>query len=377
MKKALITLFLLVAILSGLTAVFFNELILWGMTPRARFDPAYLPAAPDYADPAAWSALPERQDAADVALPELPAAPQASAGVDVFYVHPTTYVGRQWNADVSDPKLNDATDRLATLIQASVWNACCAIYAPRYRQATGTAFTNPSADGQRAIDLAYQDVAAAFHRYISQYNHGRPFILSSHSQGSIHALRLLREEISGKPLREKLVAAYIIGAPISTALLSRELPDVPACASADQTGCIVSYNARGPRYRPGTFEFRLPGISLASGGNPAAPPLCINPLSWKQDELPIPAAQNEGALFLDSQSPAVLPHFASAQCRNGTLILSEIGKPPRSFLSKLLDRALGPENYHPIEYQLFYLSMRRNVKNRIAAIRGAGPGRGH
>ena len=28
---------------------------------------------------------------------------------------------------------------------------------------------------------------------------------------------------------------------------------------------------------------------------------------------------------------------------------------------------MGPENYHPIEYQLFYVNLRRNAEARVAA----------
>jgi len=47
---------------------------------------------------------------------------------------------------------------------------------------------------------------------------------------------------------------------------------------------------------------------------------------------------------------------------------------PRDFMSKLLDHALGPENYHPIEYQIFYLSLRRNAQTRVAAYLAARTG---
>ncbi len=35
-------------------------------------------------------------------------------------------------------------------------------------------------------------------------------------------------------------------------------------------------------------------------------------------------------------------------------------------MSRLLDFAMGPGNYHPIEYQLFYLSLRENARVRTA-----------
>src|SRR5262249_41689870 len=161
-----------------LAAASFDAIVLWCMTPHVPFDVTAAPRAPDYDAPSAWSALPDRDDTADVYLPELPATNQTTAPVDVFYVHPTTYVADRWNAPIDDPSLNADTDRLATLIQASAFNACCAIYAPRYRQANGTAFTHPTPGGMLAVDLAYQDVVSAFRSYLAKHGHGRPFILA-------------------------------------------------------------------------------------------------------------------------------------------------------------------------------------------------------
>jgi hypothetical protein len=59
--------------------------------------------------------------------------------------------------------------------------------------------------------------------------------------------------------------------------------------------------------------------------------------------------------------------------RRGVLVVRLPGDPPRSFRSRLLDLVMGPENHHPIEYQLFYLSLRSNAAARVAAhLRAAG-----
>lgn len=36
-------------------------------------------------------------------------------------------------------------------------------------------------------------------------------------------------------------------------------------------------------------------------------------------------------------------------------------------MSTLLLWTIGPENYHPIEFQLFYVGLRRNAVQRVAA----------
>ena len=102
----------------------------------------------------------------------------------------------------------------------------------------------PGPDGASAIELAYGDVRAAFRFFLERYSRGRPFILAGHSQGSVLAARLLEQEIAGSGLSERLVAAYLIGGPINDA----PGPGVPACAAPEQTGCLVAWNARGPRF---------------------------------------------------------------------------------------------------------------------------------
>lgn len=343
------------------TALFFEPIVLWFIVPSVPFDPASVPSAPNYSVPAFWSALPGQVHTADVALPELPAAEQATAPADVFYVHPTSYVGSKWNGRVDDAELNAATDKVATRLQASAFNGCCAVYAPRYRQVNGTFFTHPSSDGQRAADLAYQDVAEAFRYYLAHYNRGRPFFLASHSQGTMMARRLLVEELAGKPVASQLIAAYLIGGPIYKDVLARELTYLPVCDSAEQTGCLVSWNARGPKHRPGTFDFHEQPAHDASNR------VCVNPLTWRQDEVKAEAAQNEGALFWEESSPRILPGFADAQCQGGSLVITQLQKPPRDLMSRILDRTLGPENYHAIEYQIFFVNLRKNAQTRTAA----------
>ena len=360
-RRALLGVGVVLVLALALVVVFFNSIVRWSMTPKGAFDPQAVPAAPNYEDPSAWTALPGRVPVAEVALPSSPAVAAGAAPADVFYVHPTTYVGGKWNGAVDDPALNAATDRVATRLPASAFNACCAVYGPRYRQANGTAFTSPSDESERALDLAYRDVAAAFRHFLERYSRGRPFILAAHSQGSALARRLLLEEIAGKPAQSRLVAAYLIGVPVYVDALAAA--GLPACASAEQTGCVVSWNARGPAYRPGgDFEYRERGPAFATGKR-----LCVNPLTWKTDDVEADAALNEGALFWEEDPPSLRTGFASARCQGGVLLVSRIGKAPRDFPSRMLDRALGADNYHPIEYQTFYANLRKNAQVRVAA----------
>ena len=93
----------------------------------------------------------------------------------------------------------------------------------------------------------------------------------------------------------------------------------------------------------------------------------MNPLTWTSDETAAAVERNVGAVFLHAGDGAVLARFADAQCRDGVLVVSEIGRAPRDFMSRILDYVMGPENYHPIEYQIYYMNLRRNAEERVAA----------
>ena len=354
------------AALGLIAALDLGGLVRFAMTPRASFDAEPAPPAPDYADSGSWSALPEREDAADALPRGAPAVDQLHASVDVFYVHPTSYVGSRWNAPTDDPALNEATDRVATRIQASAFNGCCAVYAPRYRQANGTSFFRPSADGERAIDLAYGDVRRAFDAFEARRGAGRPFMLAAHSQGSVLAERLLYDVVSGSSLRDRLVAAYLIGGAVSVDGLRERAPDVPACRAPADLHCVVGWNARGVGYAPNEFELIRADRRER---------LCTNPLSWRTDGAPASAERNLGAVFLESADPAPRADFADARCVDGTLVLHRIGAAPRDLPSRILDRVLGAGNYHPIEYQVYFMNLRENAGARAAAFLRSSPGR--
>lgn len=325
------------------------------------FDPARTPAAPDYTRADAWAALPEMEDGADVAVAEWPAIDQRTAPADVFYVHPTTWVGAAWNAPFDDPAVVEATERGGTRIQASVFNACCAVYAPRYRQANGRAYIHPDERSARAYAVAFDDVSRAFDAFLER-NGDRPFIVAGHSQGSMLAARLVRERVAGTELEERLVVATLIGGN-----LGADDVGLPVCARATQTGCVVGFNARAPGYVPGGLEF------AADDPDTMRRRLCVNPSRWDDPAAHAPASDNLGALFLDTEAPVIKPGFADARCVDGALVVTAIGDPERDLPSRVLLWMMGPGNYHPIEYQLFYGNLRVNVNDRVDAWLGAQP----
>ena len=140
MKKFLIGFGIVIALLVILGFVFRGPLMMMAgmayMAPGHSFAEDQTPSAPDYSNPDHWAALPEREDSADVIPTGVIVDTTSTLDVDVFFVHPTTYVNPEhWNQPLDDVTANTMTDDWVMRDQASVFNGCCQVYAPRYRQA--------------------------------------------------------------------------------------------------------------------------------------------------------------------------------------------------------------------------------------------------
>jgi hypothetical protein len=300
---------------------------------------------PDYQQPRDWAALPTRNDMADTILPSSGFQDnQANANVDVFFIHPTTYLmGVTWNGDLDNQFLNERTDQGTIKHQASVFNGCCKVYAPRYRQAIIHVFLEETVEGKKALDLAYEDVVRSFTYYMEKWNQGRPFILASHSQGTLHGLRLLKEKISGTEYQKRMVAAYLVGFPFN----EKEVA-IPICATESQTGCVVNWNSflYGKKSNRKTAEFESS--------------VCVNPLSWKKNEEPVSAEKNPGSV--NRHFDQLYVGAVDAKCEGGYLW---VHKPKMDGIITLQ----SGDNYHVMDYAFFYKSIRDNSIVRAKAFR--------
>jgi hypothetical protein len=330
------------------------------------------PPPPDYSLPKAWAAWPGHASGADVVPPGLTDTPlPESAKADVFFIHPTTYIaGGADNAHYDEPGFTSKQiDQGVLRFQASVFNACCRVYAPHYRQAALGAFLMADeARAEAAYQLAYSDVLRAFDYYLEHENHERPFILASHSQGSLHAMRLLQERIAGHPLQRQLVAAYIIGyyLPIEIGRLG-----VPVCRTATQTGCFVDWNTVKSGHSDSSREHsRL--IWLDGRYQPAAgrTMVCVNPLDWQPDSSAA-ADLNLGSLPAVRPGEALRPPVArltGASCEGAALRIDI----PHSKRAGFTDVLTLFGSYHIFDYNLFYTNIRVNAVQRLGAWRARG-----
>ena len=200
-------------------------------------DVAFAELAPlDYGNEAQWAALPwvEGEPSDGGPTPDYDAA---VGEVDVFYIHPTSYMKSDaWNIPIAEFRDTRLLESSMLPDQPRAFNACCRVFAPYYRQATFDAFLTDRPEGLQAIDAAYEDVTRAFHHFIDNWSEGRPFIIAGHSQGSYHAQRLVAEEIMGTELERRLVVAYVPGYVVP------EESGTPVCQQADQNACLVTWN---------------------------------------------------------------------------------------------------------------------------------------
>jgi hypothetical protein len=359
-----------IVVLAGAYWLFPRLALMSQMRPLERpFDAYSRPPEPNYADPASWAALPgpEHADAADlVPAGEAVGDRQDEAEADVFYIHPTTYRGREnWNQDLALKEWNEFTDQSVINRQAAAFNGCCRVYAPRYRQAASAALYATDDSGDNAREVGYADVKAAFRYYIDHYNDGRPFILAGHSQGSFYIQRLMEEMIDASAIRPQLVAIYAVGVGFAEGVFGPLYKTIPPCARPDDTGCLVSWNtfARGgdgdanAARNADRYEQRF-------GTREGSATLCINPLTFDRDRPDAPPSANAGALPGTSGSgplPALKPGLTGATCQGGMLYADL----PADDAFALFMLPGGVLHFH--DYDLFFKNIRDNAILRVAA----------
>jgi hypothetical protein len=329
------------------------------LDPKIPFQAYEPPPAPDYAKPQAWALRP-------------PTGSAAKEPADVFFVHPTSYDGgRDWNAPYDQPKAERALSRVMLPNYAAPFARVGRIFAPHYRQASLYTFLTLRDDARDARRFAYDDIRAAFRRYLQHDNGGRPIILVGVEQGGILAARLLNEEIAADPaLRARLAGVYLI----ETVVPADEYGSaavVPACAARNQAGCVVAWAS----LVDGDFQQaqELTNRSLVwRGGDELVTldgrtPLCVNPLLGARSEIRAPAKLNLGAANATGlewgSRPSLLKRQVWAQCENGLL---HTGKPKST---SLRDSGSWTDRRKVDGFNLFWADIEADAQARVAALK--------
>ncbi len=321
-------------------------LLMFGCTSTKTFvAPAYKNNEKvDYNSLSYWAAHPQKTDEADNIPGKAAITNQGSLDIDVFFIHPTTFTkvdeNESWNASLVDHELNKQTDETTIRYQASIFNEAGNVYAPRYRQAQLRAyFSDDKTNAKAAFELAYSDVESAFLHYITTWNEGRPFIIASHSQGTTHAIPLIKSQIENTELKDLLVAAYIVGMPVK----HNEFDQIKPCEDAEQTNCFVAWRT----FRYDHTPTPIVGDHLVN----------TNPLTWKLDGKYADKSLNKGTVL--RKFDKVYPQRVDAQAVNG-MLWAHRPKFPFSFL-------LTTKNYHIADYNFYYMNVKENVKARTEA----------
>jgi hypothetical protein len=342
-------------------------------------------------------------------------SPAPKPAVAVFYVHPTTYLkGDRWNAPIAltgDPRFRQTVFLKS---QASVFNGIGEVWAPKYRQATFGAFLSlGEPDSAKSFAVAYSDVEKAFELFLRDIPPGQKIILAGHSQGSLHLVSLLAQKIAGTPVADRIVAAYLIGWPIS---IESDLPKLglKPCETPEETRCIIAFQSYAEPAQPESiFDPFYTTTGLTGAPRAGTHLLCVNPLTGAPDlpptgdapetaatdetphrsslaaeASPLPVETMDGADVSDPYGTArnlgtLIPvdetyssatleaGLVGAKCSDkGYLSIGE--KPPEGLRSYVLPG----NNYHVYDYALFWTNLRTDVERRTqAALAAAAPAR--
>ena len=364
-RRFLAIIFWLVLLAVGAAFLIFQygqQVLIKQAIPQGHFQAAPPSSRPDYSQIENWIDRPGLRTSPSFWRPTNDDADIVMGPAAIFYIHPTTYLKRdRWNAPICDGEECGESGQRAELFvrsQASAFGNSGTVWAPRYRQAAYGAFLLRSEDAQKALDLAYSDVLAAFDEFLKSNTAG-PIILAGHSQGSLHLLRLLEDR--REQLGRRLVAAYVVGWPVSVAA---DLPatGLSACRTADQTNCVISWQSFGQPANPDLIMDAWQGSRGPNGvERQRKDMLCVNPLTGTKDGAAGPQA-NTGTLVpsADLTNAFLDPGKVGARCDNGLLLLE--GEIP----------ALGPyvlpgNNYHVYDYAVFWANIRQDAARRMTA----------
>ncbi len=333
-----------------------DNIIRFAMNPRMPYDTYTPPPAPDYERPSSWLLYPQNVE-------EAPAA--------VFYVHSTTYrSAEEWNAPLLDKKSGSLLSRISVPNEAGPFRDLKAVFAPRYRQATLSAFFTLKYQGRAARLTAYEDVSRAFGVFLGSVPEDKPIVLVGYGQGGLHVQGLLMDYFQNNELlRRRLVVAYIIDSATPVDLFDGPLANTPICQNATDIRCVVSWSSYTEKFSDEMRRLRDRSLVFAGkrrfSESKGRPLLCVNPLDWSQEEeaksmtAHLGAASATGLHYEDE--PAIIKNIVTARCENGVAIVNQTAKRylrrPRYFGKK----------WAPLTYNLFYEDIRQNAQDRLGA----------
>ncbi|CAE7696845.1 unnamed protein product [Symbiodinium sp. CCMP2456] len=179
-------------------------------------------------------------------------------------------------------KVDEQVD-LRVAAGAAPFNHLCRVYV----NVVALALYMPPSPAQRwkdlrgAIELAYKDVATAFVQFVEDPgNAGRPFFLAGHSQGTMHLMRLVQEEVEPYPdRRDRFVHGYLAGQTVPLRMF-QTLRHVRPSIRATDICSVSSWRTAAPQHMVlvhcGMIFHRNAGWLPLTGKI-----LATNPVTWE------------------------------------------------------------------------------------------------
>ena len=295
---------------------------------------------PNYSDKDSWAVLPENIPD-EISIFNID---ENKKEADVFYIYPTLIDSknqREWNSDIWNEDIRNDVINRPVKYQASAWLDAGNLYVPYYRQAHIRVFNDKfRVDGDKALNLAYNDIKEAFTYYLENFNNDKPFIIASHSQGTVHAKRLIAEFIDGKELQKKLIAAYLVGIKV----FEDEFKNIKPMNSANETGGFVTWNTFKFNKYPRKDNYE----NWFKGG------VTTNPITW-DDSKETKKDLHKGLLYRDLK---IFSQNIDIKLIDG-IVWSTVPNVPGKILLKTV------RSYHFADINLFWVDIRENAKLRV------------
>jgi hypothetical protein len=295
---------------------------------------------PNYSDKDSWAVLPENIPD-EISIFNID---ENKKEADVFFIYPTLIDSknqREWNSDIWDEDIRNDVINRPVKYQASAWLDAGNLYVPYYRQAHIRVFNDKfRVDGDKALNLAYNDIKEAFTYYLENFNNDKPFIIASHSQGTVHAKRLIAEFIDGKELQKKLIAAYLVGIKV----FEDEFKNIKPMNSANETGGFVTWNTFKFNKYPRKDNYE----NWFKGG------VTTNPITW-DDSKETKKDLHKGLLYRDLK---IFSQNIDIKLIDG-IVWSTVPNVPGKILLQTV------RSYHFADINLFWVDIRENAKLRV------------
>ncbi len=359
------------------------------------------PKAPDYKYKKNWVASAKKE----IDLPKnyIDSLSEFKSKVDVFYIYPTVYYsgynGNLWNSNTEDPSHYKMVSLLAIKNQASVFSGLTNVYAPLYRQLfyDGLVYHNTNellnkiafdpklknnfntykneiyssfynslqlfsyennklrSFAKESYDLAYNDIKRAFLKYLELENQDKKIILAAHSQGTLHAIRLLKEVIlPNEKIKNKLILSYLVGMPVEN-----NFKNFYPCENPDDMNCYMSWNTFGNNFNP--YDNEVYGDVLAT-----------NPVTFTSDFSANQIMDHKGILIpsffqLFKYQIFKLPiNNLSLKKENSIIVKSDKGSLQVKKMNIPWIKIFEKESFHAGDYNFFWLNIRENLNYRLS-----------